>query len=590
MAKKTALSRTELEMTSGFMADMKFTSVISKNYFGDPESKPYRDRFDQLKKDREHIEPVWKQVKKYFAPGLGRYLDGDSDTPELVNMDDIADSAVLEAAQTAASGLHGGLTSPTTNWFDFYVGNYDRFQDESRDVRDWVGNAQLCTRDILSRSNYYSEGYGLNLNSVTFGTASMLIMSDYETIVRYRALDVGEAWLAQDNRMEVNTLYRKYSMAARDILERYGPDNCSDKVRDLVEKSPYKRLNLIQCIQPWGYFGLFGKKEGHDFKYEDVRYVESDSDEAPILYRGGYRSKPFIAVRWAGCGDYVYSLTSPAILALPDARNLMYLTERNNMALAWAADPPWQVPTKYAGKGIAPGSIIPVDDSQGRPVIQPGMLPSFDHARVGENRQYLRQSIENKFFNKLWRMIQDRTRQTTATEIMQLIEEKSNLLGPFIYRFTSEGHGPLLLRTLDIAIRNFKMLPPAPEELSGQDIQPYFTSALAIAQRQAALSGMDLLLATASQAASMNLEALDVVDFDAIIRAKGEASNLPADVIRSKDEVEEMRAAKAEAMRQQQNMMAVQKQADVAQTLGNTPVDENNALGMLAGMKSGAGL
>jgi len=73
-------------------------------------------------------------------------------------------------------------------------------------------------------------------------------------------------------------------------------------------------------------------------------------------------------------------------------------------------------------------------------------------------------------------------------------------------------------------------------------------------------------------------DALDKVNTDALVDTYGDITGIPVGSVRDEEQVEEMRAARA----QQQQMMMAQEQAQMAsqtaKNLGDTPVDNNSAL------------
>jgi len=151
----------------------------------------------------------------------------------------------------------------------------------------------------------------------------------------------------------------------------------------------------------------------------------------------------------------------------------------------------------------------------------------------------------------------------TATEVLSRNEEKMRLLGPVLGRLQSELLQPMIARSFGLLLRG-GLLPPAPEELQGQDIEIEYVSPLAKAQKltdlQSMLRGFEVLMQVNEIA-----PVLDYLDTDKLVKYLVEVTGIPARVVRSDAEVVEMREAQQEQAVQQQEQ---QQQMMTAETLG----------------------
>jgi len=151
----------------------------------------------------------------------------------------------------------------------------------------------------------------------------------------------------------------------------------------------------------------------------------------------------------------------------------------------------------------------------------------------------------------------------TATEVLQRNEEKMRLLGPVLGRLQSELLQPLISRSFALLLRN-GLLPAAPEQLQGQDIDIEYVSPLAKAQKltdlQSMLRGFEVMMQVAEIAPVM-----DYLDSDKLVQYLVEVTGIPARVIRSDEEVAKIRRQQAEAQQQQAAMEQQMMQAQQAQ-------------------------
>ncbi len=164
----------------------------------------------------------------------------------------------------------------------------------------------------------------------------------------------------------------------------------------------------------------------------------------------------------------------------------------------------------------------------------------------------------------------------SATEVLQRNEEYMRRLVPVLGRLQSDLLQPLISRSLALLLRN-GLLPAAPEQLQGQDIDIEYVSPLAKAQKltdlQSMLRGFEVLMQVNEIAPVM-----DYLDSDRLVKYLVDITGIPAQVIRSDAQVAEIREAQAEAeaaqAQQQQQMMAaeqMQKAAPMVKAVGGLP-------------------
>ena len=157
----------------------------------------------------------------------------------------------------------------------------------------------------------------------------------------------------------------------------------------------------------------------------------------------------------------------------------------------------------------------------------------------------------------------------TATEVIQRNEEKMRILGPALSRLQSELLQPMILRVFNIMLRN-KLFLVAPEVLSNQEIEIEYVSPMALAQRsqelQSLVRGLELFTQI-SQVAPVQ----DYIDENGLVKQIINLLGLPAKMIKSDAQVQQVReqraAAQAQAMQMQQAMQEAQMAKDAAPML-----------------------
>jgi hypothetical protein len=168
-----------------------------------------------------------------------------------------------------------------------------------------------------------------------------------------------------------------------------------------------------------------------------------------------------------------------------------------------------------------------------------------------------RDSIRAVFYvNQL--MMQDGP-QMTATEVIQRNEEKMRLLGPVLGRLQSELLKPLIDRVFAILLRN-DMLPPAPEFLSGRDIEIEYVSPLAKAQKSSELQS--IMRAIEILGSMQNIAPVfDYVNFDNLVKHLADIVGMPQKLLKSQNQVNAEREQAAAQAAEQQQMAQMQQVA-----------------------------
>ena len=168
-------------------------------------------------------------------------------------------------------------------------------------------------------------------------------------------------------------------------------------------------------------------------------------------------------------------------------------------------------------------------------------------------------------------------KEMTATEVAERHEEKMIMLGPVIERMQAELHDPILERTFSI-MSDIGMLPPAPPELQGVDLKIEYISLLAQAQKLVGTGAIERVAGFVSTVGQAIPQTLDKFNADEAVDQYAEMVGVPPNVIRTNDEVAQIREQRAQQQQQQQQMEAAERLAQTSKTLADTKMDENSAL------------
>ena len=179
-------------------------------------------RYKSLLSQRSNWEKHWQELADYMLPRKAditkRRTQGDKRT-EL-----IYDSTALHSVELLASSLHGMLTSPSTPWFSLQY--RDSGLQSNDEANEWLETCSSQMYKALQRSNFQQEIHELYYDLVVFGTASIFIeYEDKDDTLRFSARHIAEICISEDMTDKVDTVFRKFKMTARQIIQRFVKDN-----------------------------------------------------------------------------------------------------------------------------------------------------------------------------------------------------------------------------------------------------------------------------------------------------------------------------------------------------------------------------
>ena len=522
----------------------------------------------------------WREISDYQQPRAGRFVVTDRNRGDK-RANHILDNTAVFGARTLAAGLMSGVTSPARPWFRLEIKDKDLM--ESGPVKTWLHDTASLLRSIFATSNTYRSLHTMYEELGLFGTGASIVLPDFDNVIHHYPLTIGEYALATNSKGEVDTLCREFQLTVAQMVEQFGKENCSATVRNLYDKANYDAwVDVIHLIEPRK-LRDYGKRDGKNMRFASC-YIEPGKDQNDkFLSESGFDRFPVLAPRWVVTGNDVYG-TSPGMECLGDVKQLQHQQLRKGQAIDYQVNPPLQVPTKYkeATKARLPGGVFYVD-SLG---TQQGVRSAFD---VNLNLQHLmldiqdvRERIRSAYYADLFLMLANDNRSgITATEVAERHEEKLLMLGPVLERLHNELLQPLIDLAFDFAARA-NILPEAPPELEGMDLNVEFISVLAQAQRAVATQGMDRLLGTVSQMAAVKPDVLDKLNFDQIVDNYGEAYGVDPKAIVPDDEVAAIRQQRAAALQAQQSAATAPQVVESAKTASE--IDTGNLQDVMNGL------
>lgn len=541
----------------------------------------YVKRFEALKTERSSWDEHWRDLSNHILPRRSRFFSSDKNSGKKKNQYIINDTAT-RAARVLSSGMMAGVTSPARPWFRLTTP--DPELAEHGPVRAWLHFVEERIREAFLKSNIYNGFHTVYEDIGTFGTAAMLVEDDTEDALRAYVFPVGSYCLANSERLRVDTIYRETGMPVRSVVRKFGLAKCSTRVQQLFREGQLDTwIDVCHVIEPRADTDRNEGRGALDMPWGSYWMEVAGDDTTGFLRESGYQEFPVLAPRWAATGEDTYG-AGPGMQVLGDARALQLLEKRKAQAVDKIVSPPMRAPTSLANRKVSlmPGETTYVDAIGTGQVFAPAfeVQPVAITVLEASIREHERR-INSGYFADLWLMLSEAdSTQKTAREVAERHEEKMLQLGPVMERITDELLDPVIERAFSMLLRNGK-LPPPPEELQGMDTRVEYISIMAQAQKLLGTSSIERLAGFVGNLAAANPAVLDKVNFDQMVDEYGGSLGIKPDLIRSDEEVAQIRAERAKQQAAAAQMEQAAQAVQGAKVLSETDMQGDSALNRL---------
>lgn len=548
-----------------------------------PREKIYT-RWGHLKTERATWWAHWQEITTYLLPRNGRYFVQDRDKGWRRH-NNIYDNTATRALRVLGAGMMAGATSPARPWFRLATADPDL--NNYYPVKLWLNDVSKRMRMVFQKSNTYRALHQVYEELGAFGTATSIVLPDFNNIIHHYPVTVGEFAIAQDFQGKVCTLYREFEKTVGETVKEFGYKNCSKTVQSMYDRGSLDQwIRIIHAIEP---------REDRDINKKDDKnmpwrscYFEVGGDHTKFLRESGFEHFPVLAPRWALAGGDIYG-NSPGMEALGDIKQLQHEQLRKAQAIDYQTKPPLQVPTTLKNRDVEtlPGGVTFVDSASPQGGIRTAFEVNLNLSHLHADLEDIRNRIRSTFYADLFMMLANATdTRMTATEVAERHEEKLLMLGPVLERLHNELLDPLIDITFTRMLKA-GVLPPPPPELSGMDLSVEFVSMLAQAQNAIGSSSTDRFIGNLGAVAQMKPDVLDKFNADEWVDAYSDMLGVDPKMIVATDKVALVRDArnKALAAKEQTQMMA--QQANAVRNLAGAQTSQPSALTDITNMFSG---
>ena len=521
-------------------------------------------RFRQLQSQRETLDAKLQDINTFVTPGRYEYYN---DLNSMHSVDhsrtEIYDTTAITGAKLLSSRIHSNLVSASVRWFNI------RFRDDdmntSPEAKEWLEDSVQRLWQMYSESNMNNAIAEVFKDLPTVGTA-MLMQEPKDDIewkgIEYTALPIMDSYFEMGPDDIPYRIYRRIRYTRLELEERF-PDTPDDLSLDDIENASIDaKIEVLFCV-----YNRDNKKppsENGFIKPEDrpVGYKYMLLNSSIELEEGGYYMFPGMVIRWDKAAGMQWG-ESPCMDLLPTIKVLNRLVSLMQDALAKAVDPPY-VTTERGVIGdldLEPGGLTIVTDMDDlKPLLSATDFVPADNA-IRQMQEYIWTSL---FLDQLELK---ESPAMTATEVYARTEQTMRLMSTVSSRIETDMLDNLVHYGLFSMIRQGQLL-PMPESVQGQDLDFIYTGPIPRALQAETANGIVQWLTETAQLAEFFPEVLDIPDPDASIRKLADLRGVPADGLKTADEVDEVRAGRAEQEKQMQEAQNIQMGGEAMKAAG----------------------
>ncbi|MBK9156739.1 MAG: hypothetical protein IPM11_01185 [Micropruina sp.] len=497
------------------------------------------DRLKRLQAARVNFDTTWEKIARVVLPTSSGFTATYAPGSNLNR--DIYDSTAQLALPRFAAAIDTLITPQTSRWH--MLTPKDRSLNQVPAVRTFLSklNELLFAVRYAPRANFASRAYESYMSLGAFGNG-VLYIHDARPGMRYVSVHLSEIWFDEDHNGVVDTAFWVHEYTQRQAVQKWG-DLLPKHIRDDVAANPMKKVKFCKAVFP---------RAERDPRQRDIKNMPFASvvfcvaDQSTIVEESGYRTFPFAVARYVTAPREVYA-RGPAQDALSDILTLQEMVKTSLRYGQLVTDPPWMAvdETSLDPFAVRPGAInygYLSPDGQDR--IKP-LRPQGETGFTLELLDQRRQAINGAFLINLFQVLaQNNSDRKTATEVMQLVQEKGALLGPIGGRLRTEFLGSIIERELDILFHAGAIsLDEVPDELRGDaGIDIEYDSPLTRAMKAEEGVGILRTIEFAGQLAQFDPEVLKKINRDRALERMADINGAPPDVLFDAAEMQQKRA------------------------------------------------
>ena len=524
--------------------------------------------FSQYQTRRSMFAGQWEEVAELILPtSRNTFFYQSYNSPGTKKTQQQVDATGALALHRFCAIADSLVTPRNMQWHGLQGDDYVM---KDRDSRLWFENTTklLFRQRYAANANFASQNYNNWQSLGAFGNATMFI-DKFDNRwhgggmgLRYKAVPLGETFFGENHQGKVDRMIRWFKLTAYQAEQKWGYEALPENLRAALLADQTALFNFLHCVKPRG--------DDYDPEALDARGFAFSSHYISIEGRclmqaeGGYHRFPYAVSRYDQAPGEVEG-RGPAQIVLPslktlNAEKVTFLKQGHR-----AADPVLlMADDRLVGMDMRPGAQNKGGvDSQGRALVH--TLPTGDiqisEKMMGEERSI----IDDVFLVSLFKVLSEHPNMT-ATQVIELVNEKGMLVAPTLGRQHTEYVGGMVPREFDL-MADMRMLDPMPprlrEAMGGYEVTD--TSPLSLAASAGNAAGFLRTIEQVRELVNVTQDQslLDPFDFDTATPEIARINNVPEKWMANPDAVAAKRKNRAQQMAKQQAIQAAPAQAAI---------------------------
>jgi hypothetical protein len=444
----------------------------------------------------------------------------------------------------------------------------DEYVMKDRACRMWFeGTTKVLFRErYAAHANFVAQNYNNWQSLGAFGNSTMYV-DRYDNRwhggsagLRYKSVPFGETYYGENHQGKVDRMIRWFRLTAYQALQKWGEEYLPETLRAPLQADSQTTFNFLHCVRP--------RDDDYDPEALDERsmpfasYYVSIEGNCLMKPEKGYRKFPYAVSRYDQTPGEVYG-RGPAMLVLPslktlNAQKIVFLKQGHR-----AADPVLLMADDgIVGMDMRPGAMNKGGvTTDGKLLVH--ALPTGDIQVTIEMMQQEAGIVNDVFLVSLFKVLTEHPNMT-ATQVIELVNEKGMLVAPTLGRQHTEMVPTMVDRELDLCadMRLLEPMPPRLREAMGS-YEVVDTSPLSLAASAGEVAGF---LRTVEQLRELvnitqDMSLLDTIDFDTATPEVARINRVRESWLASPDAIAAKRQARAKQQAERQAIEAAPAQA-----------------------------
>lgn len=381
----------------------------------------------------------------------------------------------------------------------------------------------------------------------------------------------------------IDTVFRRFHQNAIDIVRSF-PLKAHLAIQERARTKPFEKFEIWHCVLPKD---IYDSLDGAERIAQPWVNIFFDPQHEVVLEAVGSWVFEYVIPRWSRVTSFQYAYSPPTIAGLPDGRLIQAMTRVIYDAGEKNVDPP-MIGVREAVRSdidIRAGGFTAVDPDYVEHlenVLRP-LTRDIKGFNIGpELIKDIREQLKDAFFlNKLNLPPTDVSKQMTAFEVGQRVQEYIRNALPLFEPVETEYNGKLCETDMQLILHNEPeirlSIPRSLGARSPDDFGFIFESPLRDAVDKAKLGQFDAAQQILSKAIGLDKTVAYLVDGKVAVRDVLDAT-VPAEWLRSEDEVDQMVQSDQQAQQRQQMLQMLQQGAGVAKDGAAAAADAASAM------------